>query len=124
MLNKKVDIVMDESINAYRMFPKQLKAERDEDLWADQHDLDLDEHFAISKSIHDAGDSVKIPARPTKVPRPPNCFILYRQANHHLVKNANPGVSNNEICELSLPVLVLFLANDWVSSYPWRALEQ
>ncbi|OQE16870.1 hypothetical protein PENFLA_c026G03890 [Penicillium flavigenum] len=100
MLNKKVDIVLDESIDAYRMFPKQLNAEHDENLWADQHGLDLGEHFLISKSIHEAGDSVKLPARPTKVPRPPNCFILYRQANHHLVKDANPGVSNNEISRI------------------------
>ncbi|KGO71276.1 High mobility group, superfamily [Penicillium italicum] len=100
MLNKKVDIIMDESIDAYRMFPKQLRAEQDEDLWPDQHDLELDDHLVISKSIHDAGNSVKIPARPTKVPRPPNCFILYRQANHHLVKTANPGVSNNEISRI------------------------
>ncbi|CAG8087708.1 unnamed protein product [Penicillium nalgiovense] len=100
MLNKHVDIVLDESIGAYRMFPKQFDAENDENLWANQHDLDLDEHLLISKSIHEAGDSVKMPVRPAKVPRPPNCFILYRQANHHLVKDANPGVSNNEISRI------------------------
>ncbi|KAJ5854505.1 High mobility group superfamily [Penicillium rubens] len=100
MLNKKVDIVLDQSIDAYRMFPKDLNAEHDENFWADQHGLDLGDHLLISKSIHEAGDSVKIPARPAKVPRPPNCFILYRQANHHLVKDANPGVSNNEISRI------------------------
>ncbi|CAG8908761.1 unnamed protein product [Penicillium egyptiacum] len=100
MLNKKVDIVLDESIDSYRMLPKQLSAEHDDDLWADQHGLELNDHLLISKSIYEAGDSVKIPARPAKVPRPPNCFILYRQANHHLVKNANPGVSNNEISRI------------------------
>ncbi|KAJ5271308.1 High mobility group superfamily [Penicillium chrysogenum] len=100
MLNKKVDIVLDQSIDAYRMFPKDLNAEHDDNFWADQHGLDLGDHLLISKSIHEAGDSVKIPARPAKVPRPPNCFILYRQANHHLVKDANPGVSNNEISRI------------------------
>jgi hypothetical protein len=30
MLNKKVDIVLDQSIDAYRMFPKDLNAEHDE----------------------------------------------------------------------------------------------
>ncbi|KAF4769003.1 hypothetical protein HAV15_008980 [Penicillium sp. str.  len=99
MLNRKVDIILDESINAYRMIPKEIKAEHDEDLWADEHDLEVDEHLLISTSIHTAPDS-KVPARPAKVPRPPNCFILYRQANHNLVKNANPGVSNNEISRI------------------------
>ncbi|KAJ5154165.1 High mobility group superfamily [Penicillium coprophilum] len=100
ILNKKVQIVLDESMDAYRMFPKELGTEHDEDLLPDQHNIELDEHLLLSKSIHHAGDSVKIPARPTKVPRPPNCFILYRQANHHLVKDANPGVSNNEISRI------------------------
>lgn len=110
MFNKKVVIIMDESIDAYRMFPKQLRLEHDEDLWPDQHELELDDHLVISKSIHAAVNSVNIPARPTKVPRPPNCFILYRQANHHLVKSANPGVSNNEICEL-FPTMFFFVSN-------------
>ncbi|KAJ5372202.1 High mobility group superfamily [Penicillium concentricum] len=100
ILNKKVQIVLDESMDAYRMFPKELNTEHAGDLGPDQHGIELDEHLLLSKSIHNAGDSVKIPARPTKVPRPPNCFILYRQANHHLVKNANPGVSNNEISRI------------------------
>ncbi|KAJ5425598.1 High mobility group superfamily [Penicillium sp. CMV-2018d] len=99
MLNKKVDIIMDESINAYRMIPKEIKADHDEDLWADEHDLDVNEHRLISTSVLTTPAS-KLPARPTKVPRPPNCFILYRQANHHLVKSANPGVSNNEISRI------------------------
>lgn len=107
MLNRKVDIIVDESINAYRMIPKEIIVEHDEDLWPIEHGLEVDDHLLISTSIHTQPDC-KIPARPTKVPRPPNCFILYRQANHHLVKNANPGVSNNEICELSPIVLSLF----------------
>ncbi|KAJ5801336.1 High mobility group superfamily [Penicillium psychrosexuale] len=100
MLNKKVDIVLDESIDAYRMFPKHIAAENDEDVWVESHGLELDDHRRISKSIYNAGNSVKLPVRPAKVPRPPNCFILYRQANHHLVKDANPGVSNNEISRI------------------------
>jgi hypothetical protein len=34
-----------------------------------------------------------------KIPRPPNAYILYRKDRHHLVKDANPGISNNEICK-------------------------
>lgn len=41
----------------------------------------------------------QLPASSAKIPRPPNCFILYRQNYHNEVKAANPGVSNNEICK-------------------------
>src|SRR3989440_2920831 len=33
----------------------------------------------------------------TKIPRPPNAFIIYRRAHHDLVKAANPGIHNNDI---------------------------
>ncbi|KAL4922173.1 hypothetical protein BDW62DRAFT_197408 [Aspergillus aurantiobrunneus] len=33
----------------------------------------------------------------TKIPRPPNAFILYRQHHHPRVKEAYPHLSNNEI---------------------------
>ncbi|KXG45749.1 High mobility group, superfamily [Penicillium griseofulvum] len=97
--NKRVQIVLDESMDAYRLFPKELNAERDEDLVSDQHVIELNEHVMLTNSIFNA-DDLKIPVRPAKIPRPPNCFILYRQANHHLVKNANPGLSNNEISRI------------------------
>ncbi|OBT64551.1 hypothetical protein VE03_05316 [Pseudogymnoascus sp. 23342-1-I1] len=32
-----------------------------------------------------------------KIPRPPNAFILYRKDHHQLVKDANPGIHNNQI---------------------------
>ncbi|PHH72799.1 hypothetical protein CDD80_4253 [Ophiocordyceps camponoti-rufipedis] len=35
-----------------------------------------------------------------KIPRPPNAYILYRKERHHMVKNANPGITNNEISQL------------------------
>ncbi|KAL4799418.1 hypothetical protein BDV19DRAFT_355089 [Aspergillus venezuelensis] len=35
--------------------------------------------------------------KPTKIPRPPNAFILYRQHHHPRVKEAYPDLSNNEI---------------------------
>ena len=40
-----------------------------------------------------------LPARPVKIPRPPNAYILYRKERHNMVKDANPGITNNEICE-------------------------
>lgn len=43
-----------------------------------------------------------LPPKHIKIPRPPNAYILYRKERHHLVKAANPGITNNEICELPL----------------------
>ena len=34
-----------------------------------------------------------------KIPRPPNAYILYRKERHNTVKEANPGITNNEICK-------------------------
>ncbi|KAK4466726.1 mat a-1 [Cladorrhinum samala] len=33
----------------------------------------------------------------TKIPRPPNAYILYRRDHHNAVKEANPGMHNNDI---------------------------
>lgn len=35
----------------------------------------------------------------TKIPRPPNAYILYRRDKQSEVKRDNPGIKNNEICE-------------------------
>lgn len=43
----------------------------------------------------------------TKIPRPPNAFILYRQHHHPKVKGAYPELSNNEICKFSLSGAIL-----------------
>lgn len=37
------------------------------------------------------------PGKKSKVPRPPNAFILYRQKNHPLLKEMNPEMHNNDI---------------------------
>jgi hypothetical protein len=42
------------------------------------------------------------PAKAQKPPRPPNAYILYRKDRQALVKEANPGISNNQICEYSI----------------------
>jgi hypothetical protein len=34
-----------------------------------------------------------------KVPRPPNAFILYRKHHHTILKEKNPAIHNNQICE-------------------------
>nr|ACA51906.1 mating-type HMG-box protein MAT1-2 [Aspergillus parasiticus] len=38
-----------------------------------------------------------LPTKSTKVPRPPNAFILYRQHHHPRIKEAYPDFTNNEI---------------------------
>ncbi|ERF75012.1 hypothetical protein EPUS_08057 [Endocarpon pusillum Z07020] len=35
-----------------------------------------------------------------KIPRPPNAFILYRQAHHPIIKAENPGFHNNDISKV------------------------
>ncbi|KAL6858177.1 hypothetical protein ACO1O0_005633 [Amphichorda felina] len=35
-----------------------------------------------------------------KIPRPPNAYILYRKERHTIVKEANPGITNNEISQV------------------------
>jgi hypothetical protein len=36
-------------------------------------------------------------AKKTKIPRPPNAFILYRKKHHPLVAAENPNIANNDI---------------------------
>jgi hypothetical protein len=40
------------------------------------------------------------PKGKAKIPRPPNAFILYRQAYHPIIKQDFPGIANNDICKL------------------------
>ena len=40
---------------------------------------------------------LRSPGKKSKVPRPPNAFILYRQKHHPTLKAANPDMHNNEI---------------------------
>nr|AST15023.1 mat1-2-1 [Trichoderma spinulosum] len=49
------------------------------------------------------------PPKPTKIPRPPNAYILYRKDRHNMVKAANPGITNNEI----FPILAQILGRAW-----------
>jgi hypothetical protein len=34
-----------------------------------------------------------------KIPRPPNCWILFRAAHHNQVAQNNPGIKNKDICK-------------------------
>lgn len=48
----------------------------------------------------DAMDNKGRKPKDKKIPRPPNAYILYRKDHHTMVKEANPGITNNEICKL------------------------
>ncbi|KAI9045813.1 HMG-box domain-containing protein [Aspergillus affinis] len=63
------------------------------------HDRTLkSEHEKIAPVTNVPGKT-GIHAKPAKVPRPLNAFILYRQYHHPKVKEAYPAFSNNEICK-------------------------
>ncbi|KAL4860448.1 hypothetical protein BDV12DRAFT_205047 [Aspergillus spectabilis] len=56
---------------------------------------------SISVASHHIGENTTksrtASMKPTKIPRPPNAFILYRQRHHPRVKETYPDLSNNEI---------------------------
>jgi len=37
---------------------------------------------------------------PSKIPRPQNCFIIYRREKHQLISAKNPGIANNDISKI------------------------
>lgn len=45
----------------------------------------------------DLTQAVRLPGKKSKVPRPPNAFILYRQTHHPILKAEQPLLSNNQI---------------------------
>lgn len=94
LLSKVVRLVDDESINVLRIVPLGTE-EREQVLPVGNKDFKR-----ISHAVHAAALTGTImPAKPEKVRRPPNSFILYRQYHHKSIKAANPGTSNNDICE-------------------------
>jgi hypothetical protein len=45
----------------------------------------------------------------SKVPRPPNAFIIYRKEWHPKVVAQNPGLHNNDICTCIPSALCVFM---------------
>lgn len=74
-------------------------------------DFGLTIHLPVQMAYESGSDYYKVSAITTpknspgkmdgksKVPRPPNAWILYRQHNHAAVKAAHPGIVNNDICK-------------------------
>jgi hypothetical protein len=57
--------------------------------------------------LHPEFESVeRSKVKSSKIPRPPNAFILYRKAHHEAVKAENPGIHNNQICKFLFLTLV------------------
>jgi len=52
----------------------------------------------VAPELHD--NNGEEPAQ-EKLPRPPNAYILYRRDRHRGIKDAHPGITNNQICEYS-----------------------
>ncbi|KAJ5738332.1 hypothetical protein N7493_001487 [Penicillium malachiteum] len=64
---------------------------------------------------------VEAPARPGKIPRPMNSWILYRQHHHRAVSDANPNLPNTEISKI--------IAAQWrdepdATRLEWRELSE
>jgi len=96
-MNKKVHVLQDESLSCYRLLASDVDSVTS--YGSSVVSVSVNDPNNISTAVNAAGNSVNVSAPSPKIPRPPNCFILYRQSFHHEVKAANPGVSNNEICE-------------------------
>lgn len=62
-------------------------------------------------------------AKKSKLPRPPNAFILYRQHHHPIVKGAHPDLHNNQICKSlsSKRFLVLICPAAIILGKQWRS---
>lgn len=58
----------------------------------------LEEASGSDAGTHYAGSPE--PQCKTKVPRPPNAYILYRKDHHAKVKKLDSQLTNNQICEL------------------------
>ena len=72
-------------------------------------------------------DDVSVQSQPkrldkSKVPRPPNAFILYRQHHHPIIKSENPDMHNNQICKLERSIIDLQLT--FGSYHPWSTVEE
>lgn len=66
----------------------------------DQMDQDGDEDEAEVEADQSPVDT-------TYIKRPPNAWILFRQAHHSSVAKSNPGANNNTICKQTLRFLLL-----------------
>lgn len=85
-------------------------------------------HNYLSRQVHQAilDGNCKLPSSSTKVPRPPNSFILYRQHHHHAVTADNPDLKNTEICTWTLSpfchslltLIARIIAAKWRSESP------
>jgi len=60
---------------------------------------DADDGSQNSTNTAATGASTSRLAKDDKIPRPANAFILYRKDHQDLMKAANPGIHNNDVCK-------------------------
>ncbi|KAF1983753.1 hypothetical protein K402DRAFT_155101 [Aulographum hederae CBS 113979] len=56
--------------------------------------------FSTIIAAYSSTDNMVAPKSKSKVPRPPNAFIIYRKDWHPIVKAAHPGMHNNGISKI------------------------
>ena len=59
------------------------------------------------------GAGIKDKSAKSKIPRPPNAFIIYRKKHHGAIVAQNPGVHNNKICKY----LVIYCIENRVNAF-------
>ncbi|KAJ5594450.1 uncharacterized protein N7459_000658 [Penicillium hispanicum] len=118
LLNRPVSWIEDESISAVRLLPTPPLPHNFSPFVLNapgpgqMRYTDSMVHNYLSRQVHHAmlnGDC-KLPSSSTKVPRPPNSFILYRQHHHHTVTAENPDLKITEISRI--------IAAKWRSESP------
>ncbi|CAG8329833.1 unnamed protein product [Penicillium salamii] len=93
--NKRIHIIPEADDQVYRLTPNGPPAGVPSSMSTSDNTMDSSEASQITVvSVSTSASSS------AKVPRPPNCFILYRQAHHEEVKATHPGITNNEISRI------------------------
>jgi hypothetical protein len=74
--------------------------------------------YAEENSPITSVDSAPVETKKSKVPRPPNAFIIYRKHHHASTVAAHPGAHNNQICKSTWRSYMFFeltscSANHW-----------
>lgn len=105
-INNNASVLHDPSANVIRILPPPTTALR----------AALQEGYSkeLPDLVHparksDNGKSKLAKDRLSKIPRPPNKFILYRQHHHPMLKALNPTMKNNDICKPLFRLSNLFI---------------
>ncbi|CAG8023776.1 unnamed protein product [Penicillium olsonii] len=98
--NKRIHIIKDDSLRVYRLTAEGPTDGTSSSMSVSDATMDSSNGSQITILSGSTASSTALSFSSPKIPRPPNCFILYRQAHHERVKAENPGITNNEISRL------------------------